>query len=110
MASLLVAAGLYTHGKIKDKREAKKEKKRKAYEARYNELEAEHKANEEKQLKRTSTLESKETDPVSGEKQSRNSSESQRSHRSLDGNTDGPEQWVEAALKKRHTSQSLGSP
>jgi hypothetical protein len=104
MASLLVAAGLYTHGKIRDKKEAKKEKKRKAYEARYNELEAEHKVEEEKHLQRRNTVDSKDPEPVSDQKARRSSSDSQRDRHSDD--EDGPGQWVEAALRKR--TQSMG--
>ena len=129
---MLVAAGLYTHGKIRDKKEAKKEKKRKAYEDRYAELEAEHKENETKQLQRRQTGESmnsnnpfnelaadestqlpkrqtgqsNDAEPTSELAATRSSSDSRRSH--PDDTEDGPGQWVASALKKRQTSQSLG--
>ena len=109
MASLLVAAGLYTHGKIKEKKDLKKEKKRKAYEARFAELEAEHKSHEGKSLERRKTGESSQAESGNNETPRRSSLDSQRSHRSQRSETDdGPGQWVEKALKKRQTSQSLG--
>ena len=49
MAALLVAASFMTYNKIKDKRAAKKEAKRKGYETRYNELEREHSQTQERQ-------------------------------------------------------------
>ena len=106
MASLIVAAGMFAHGKVKDKKEAKKEKKRKAYEARYSELEAEHKSHKEQHLQGQNTGESKQTEYMPDEKPRRSSSDSQRSARR--DSEDGPGQWVEAALRKRQTSQSLG--
>ena len=104
MASLVVAAGLYTHGKIRDKKEAKKDKKRKAYEARYAELEAEHKAQEAKSIQRRQTTGGIQAESTGEQAARRSSSDSQRSHRS--DTEDGPGQWVEAALRKR--TQSMG--
>lgn len=106
MASLIVAAGMLAHGKIKDRKEAKKEKKRKAYETRYNELEAEQKTHQEQSLSRQKTQENNELEKNSDGAVRRNSSESHRSQRR--DSEDGPGRWVEAALKKRQTSQSMG--
>jgi hypothetical protein len=107
MASLIVASGLYTHGKIKEKKEARKEKKRKEYERRYSELEVEHKVDEEKFLARQKTGDSKlsEETPTTSD-QPKDESAGHDSHGSPEV-VDGPEQWIEAALKKRQTSQSL---
>jgi hypothetical protein len=107
MASLIVAGGVYTHGKIREKKEARREKKRKEYERRYSELEAEHKIVEEEYLARQKTGDSKlneETPTTSnGQKDQTIGHDSPGSPEAVDG----PEQWIEAALKKRQTSQSL---
>ena len=110
MASLIFAAGFLTFNKVKDKRDARKEKKRKGYEERYNELQREHTQNEEKYVRRQTTGEIQSAqdknvldDGRPGSKERRTSSESQRSHRS--GNDD-PSSWVDEVVRQRTSSRS----
>jgi hypothetical protein len=101
MASLIVAAGILTHGKIKGKIDAKKAKKAKGYQDRYDELEKEHQKSQSQYLQKRSTntsLDEAASKPQSGVER-RMSSESQRStHHDPD---DNPNKWVEDALKDR---------
>lgn len=115
MASLLVAASYLTYNKIKDKRAAKKEVKRQAYETRYNELEREHCENQEKRLQAQRTGSSQGTDQIAhtaaaGGPQSqpqdvdvfaerRKSSDSERA--STDAARDDPSSWVDDVLRER---------
>lgn len=109
MASLIVAGGLYTQSKIRDRKEAKKEKKRQEYERRYSELEAERKVDEEKFLARQKTGDSKMSDGTQDQSNQRADTGSQQHSPGSPevDQDDGPARWVEAALKKRQTSQSL---
>lgn len=107
MASLIVGAGLLIHGKIKDDRNKRKEKKRKRYEDRYNELEKEHKSHEAQYLQRKATGESELVGaPAAGHSppedslRRRSSQESLGSQRGVD-DQDGPAKWVERAMSER---------
>ena len=106
MASLIFAAGFLTYNKVKDKREAKKEKKRKGYEDRYTELQREHTQNEEK-LTKQKTGDNSSGNPfeenVAAPKERRTSTESQRSRHS---NDDDPNQWVEEVVRQRSKSEA----
>ena len=106
MASLIVAAGIFAHTKIKNKKVAKKEKKRKQYQDRYDELEQEHKQKEENSLQRRQTQSSIGDGALSSPTiaQRRDSSESQRGEKTdLD---DNPTKWVEEALRDRDGAKS----
>jgi hypothetical protein len=105
MASLIFAASYLTYNKIKTKHEKRKEKKRKAYADRYQELEQEHRKDAEKQLQQQRTGDSnQEVEPLNSPIQSaelgvrRRSSESVRSD---GGKVDGPGAWVDEVLRER---------
>jgi hypothetical protein len=105
MASLILGAGILVHDKIKSSKAKKQEKKRKAYEARYNELEQEHKSQEATFLERKTTGDSslKASDTATAEKQpglKRHSSDSQRSIQN-EHDEDSPARWVEEAQRER---------
>jgi hypothetical protein len=105
MASLILGAGILVHDKIKSSKAKKQEKKRKAYEARYNELEQEHKTQEATFLERkmTGDSNSRAKDAATAEKQpelKRHSSDSQRSIHSHH-DEDSPARWVEEAQRER---------
>lgn len=108
MASLIVGAGLLIHDKIKSDKAKRKEKKRKGYEARYNELENEHKTNEAAYLQRKATGDSvmldsaKESLSVTSNEPRRKSSQDSLGSQRNDSNQDGPARWVEEATKDRH--------
>ena len=119
MASLLVAASYLTYNKIKDKRAAKKEAKRKGYEARYNELEREHSQYQEKQVHAQQTGSSQGTEKstpavmanpqsqqIVAERRRRSSSESGRA--STDSRDDDPSAWVKDVLKEREKRGGSG--
>ena len=111
MAALLFAAGILTYNKAKEKRDAKKEKKRKGYEARYLDLQREHSQNEERFLQKQKTCHSQ---PVSNRdlfqegpaepRERRNSEDSQRSHHSAD---DDPSKWVNEVIMEKSKSGGL---
>ncbi len=117
MASLILAASFFTYSKIKDKRAAKKEAKRKGYETRYNELEREHTQTQEKQIQTQPTGESRTSDS-----QAQSSSDSQAPEVFSDGvrrtssdsrrvstdSRDDPSAWVNAVVKERSKSGSDG--
>jgi hypothetical protein len=120
MASLLVAASYLTYNKIKDKRAAKKEAKRKGYEVRYNELEREHSQHQEKQVhaqqRGSSQGTEQSTSAAMAESQSqqivverrrrRSSSESGRA--STGSRDDGPSAWVNDMINEREKGGGLG--
>jgi|ERR1700733_994555 hypothetical protein len=119
MASLLVAASYLTYNKIKDKRAAKKEAKRKGYEARYNELEREHSQHQEKQVQARQTGSSQDTEQstpaaiaesqsqrIIARRRRRSSSESGRA--STDSRDDDPSAWVNDVLKEREKRGGSG--
>lgn len=105
MASLILGAGILVHDKIKSSKAKKQEKKRKSYEARYNELAQEHKSHEANFLERKKTGDSSTitTNTTVAEKQldrGRGSSDSRRSsHNAVD--EDNPTRWVEEAQRER---------
>ena len=119
MASLIVAASFLTYNKIKDKRAAKKEAKRKGYEARYNELEREHSQNQQKHIQNKQSVSSQDTgrnlptttarmqpqDIFSDVHAERRSSESRRASTS---SRDDPSSWVDDVLKERERQTALG--
>ena len=110
MASLILAAGFMTYSKVKDKREAKKEKKRKAYETRYEELQKEHSHHQEKHIQTQQTGDrhnQAELDPFAdvASKGRRSSTDSQRSQRS---DRDDPTRWVNEVVLARSKSQGVG--
>lgn len=87
MASILVAGGIFIHEKVKGKKDAKREAKRKLYEQRYDELKADHEKTQGSQRSTdagVSTVEPTRTseDSVRNEKQEIN---------------DGPARWVNEA-------------
>ena len=118
MASLLVAASFLTYNKIKDKRAAKKEAKRKGYETRYNELEREHSQTQERQVQMQQTGSSQEgtehNSPFTGAAgiagtqrqqlrkdvypERRRSSDSERASTH---SRDDPSSWVDDVLRER---------
>jgi hypothetical protein len=109
MASLLFAASFLTYSKIKDKRAAKKEAKRKGYETRYNELEREHSQPQEKHVQMQQTGSSQGTDRnVSATRQPQDVFEdapaerrSSESDRASTHSRDDPSAWVDGVLKER---------
>ena len=107
MASLIFAAGFLTYNKVKDKREAKKEKKRKGYEERYTELEREHTQDQEKFITKQKTGDKPSGNPfednVAVPKERRTSTDSQGSRHSNDGD---PSQWVEEVVRQRSKSDA----
>ena len=119
MASLLIAASFLTYNKIKDKRAAKKEAKRKGYEARYNELEREHSQHQEKQVQAQQTGSSQgmeqstpaamaesQSQQIVAERWRRSSSESGRA--STDSRDNDPSVWVNDVLKEREKRGGSG--
>jgi hypothetical protein len=117
--SLLVAASYLTYNKIKDKRAAKKEAKRKAYEARYNELEREHSQYQEKQVQAQQTgsgqgtqqstpavMANPQSQQIVAERRRRSSSES--GHASTYSRDDDPSAWVNDVLKEREKRGGSG--
>ena len=122
MASLLVAAGLLTFNKVKDKRAAKKEAKRQAYENRYNELEREHSQNQEQRVQTRQTGSMQGTEHISSatttatartEPQQQDPfSEKRRSSDSERGSIhsrDDPRSWVDDALRDREKQSNRTS-
>lgn len=107
MASLILGAGFLVHGKIQQSKNKKKEKKRKSYEARYSELEKEHKLQGSTYVERKDTGGSSAAGDtarsVEGESAPRRpSTESQRSKRSdREPDDDNPARWVEEAHQER---------
>lgn len=116
MASLLVAASYLTYNKIKDKRAAKKEAKRKSYEARYNELEREHSQHQVKQVQTGSSQGMEQSTPtamaesqsqqIAAERRRRSSSESGRA--SMHSGDDDPSAWVNDVLKEHEKRGGSG--
>lgn len=119
MASLLVAASYLTYNKIKDKRAAKKEAKRKSYEARYNELEREHSQHQVKQVQAQQTGSSQgmeqstptamaesQSQQRAAERRRRSSSESGRA--SMHSGDDDPSAWVNDVLKEHEKRGGSG--
>jgi hypothetical protein len=124
MASLLVAASLLTYDKIKDKRAAKKDAKRKGYEARYTELEREHWRDQEKAVQAQQTGSSKGSDqlvpPVvaAGTSASQHQQTEVLAHvragrtssecdRASSHSKDGPSSWVDDVLREREKRDDL---
>ena len=113
MASLFAVASYLTYNKIKDKRAAKKEAKRKGYEARYNELQREHSQHQEKQVQAEQTGSSQgieqSTPAAMAELQSqqvvaerrRRSSSSESGRASTGSRDDDPSAWVNDVIKER---------
>ena len=113
--SLLVAASYLTYNKIKDKRAAKKEAKRKNYEARYNELEREHSQYQEKQQTGSGQGTQQSTPAVMANPQSqqivaerRRRSSSESGHASTYSRDDDPSAWVNDVLKEREKRDGSG--
>lgn len=105
MASLLVGVGVLMHDRIQAAKAKKKEKKRKAYEDRYNELEKEHKSHTEQYLGRQETGDSS-TSPSIAQTTNLNTQprpSSSDSQRSISGGetADDPARWVADAMKER---------
>jgi hypothetical protein len=121
MASLLVAASFLTYNKIKDKRAAKKEAKRKGYESRYHALEREHSQalqdQQEKHVQAQPTGPSQSTDrhvpaataeteiPASQRQDASSALPARRrsseSDRASTRSRDGPSSWVDEVLRER---------
>ena len=94
------------HDKIKGDKAKRKEKKRKAYETRYTELEQEHKTYQADYLQRKVTSESGTLDsgkdassPTSNAPRRKSSQDSLGSQRDGSSSQDGPARWVEEATK-----------
>lgn len=100
MASLILGGVLLVTDKIQASKAKKKEKKQKAYENRYNDLQKEQKDYEEKvALERKTTGDSSSANVESSQQQARrNSSDSQKS---LD---DNPARWVSEAMTARRST------
>lgn len=99
MASLLVGAGILISEKIRDKKAAKQEKKRKEHEAWYQDLENEHK----KSQRPTTQSEKQTLNPD----QTGSSSEPARSNsRSSRNSQDGPSRWVDEVNLEKTRSQT----
>jgi hypothetical protein len=102
MASLLIMAGIATSEKIHKRKEAKREKKRLANEARYLELEQEHMAHESKLRKQTSEMtesqpRTNQSNPFIAESEGRRSSESEQKY---DYDCD-PSRWVDDVVNQK---------
>lgn len=104
MASLIVGAGLLIHDKIKSDKAKRKEKKRKGYEVRYDELEKEHQMNQNTYLQRKATGDRPVVNdpkvsqwPDSDLPRRSASQDSLGSQRRL-SDQDGPAKWVEEAM------------
>jgi hypothetical protein len=122
MAGILLAASFLTYNKIKDKRAAKKEAKRKGYEARYSALEYEHLQDQEKRVQSQQTGSSQGTDqqvptrPVeASEAQQQDVSSdlparrrSSESDRASIHSRDDPSAWVDDVVKERKKRGDLG--
>jgi len=123
MASLLTAASYLTYNKIKDKRAAKKEAKRKGYEARYNELEREHSQHQQKQVQANQTGSSQgmeqSTPAAMTESQSQQIVAERRRRRrrrrssesgcaSTGSRDDDPSAWVNDMIKEREKGGGSG--
>jgi len=118
MASLLFAASFLTINKIKDKRTAKKEAKRRGYETRYNELEREHTHDQEKHIQRQQSGGSREAesnaqptpvskvhDPLSEHTTRPRSNDSRRASTE---SRDDPSAWVDDLVKERSKTGNAG--
>lgn len=107
MASLIVGAGLLIHDKIKSDKAKRREKKRKAYEARYNELEREHTTHEAAYLQRKATGDisvlsnSNDSQVSTGIPPRRMSSRDSMGSQGSPTDHDGPAKRVEDAMKRR---------
>jgi hypothetical protein len=119
MASLLIAASYLTYNKIKDKRAAKKEAKRKGYEARYKELEREHSQYQEKHVRAQqagpsqgmeqctpAAMAEAPSQQVVAERRRRSSGESGRT--STGSRDDDASAWVNDVSKEREKRGGLG--
>jgi hypothetical protein len=122
MAGVLLAVSFLTYDKIKHKRAAKKEAKRKGYEARYSELEYEYLKDQNKRLQRQQTGSSQGTDQH-GPTKSVEPSEAQQqdvpsellarwrsteSDRASARSRDDPSAWVDEVVKERKELGELG--
>jgi hypothetical protein len=109
MASLVIGTGLFLHSKVQNKKEAKREKKRLEYEARFRELEQDQ-ANYEQDKSRTQhPVPAKE-----GPRRSESTSEGQRedagerkvsSESQRRDNSDSPARWVDEVVRERSKAQ-----
>jgi hypothetical protein len=107
MASLIVGAGLLIHDKIKSDKAKRRDKKRKAYEARYTELEKEHAAYIERRATGDGAVldGSRDTQsPTSDVTQRRSSHDSSRDHEITTDEQDGPAKWVEEAMTEKRSA------
>lgn len=140
MASLIFALGFFTYGKVKDKRDEKKAKKRRAYEQRYLELEREH-TQEQQRYRKTKPLSRSQSGPeqlprlgtddgktkktdasdpamnpfAEPRSRPRSSEESQRSDSSRGSSRsrhseDGPAAWVDEVVKAQQQQQQPPPP
>jgi hypothetical protein len=122
MAGALLAASFLTYNKIKDKRAAKKEAKRKGYEMRYSELEYEFLQDQEKRMQNQQTGSSQGTDQLvptrsvetSEAQQQDVATELPERRRSIESDRastrlrDDPRAWVDDVLKERKKRGELG--
>lgn len=86
MASILVAGGIFIHDKIKGKKDAKRDAKRKMYEDRYDQLKADHEKTQPKQIITEESVSAS----------ARRTSEQSLRDEKHDAN-DGPQRWVDEA-------------
>lgn len=107
MASLIVGAGLLLHNKIHDKKEAKREKKRLAYESRYRELEQERASQQDKMQSQTSGHDRVQTSARSDQNANSNESVARTSSESARGDLDDdPIKWVDDVIRAQQTRGS----
>ena len=101
MASLIVGAGILISEKIKDKRAAKKEQKRKQHEAWYQDLEDEH-----KKTQKSSTTPPNEKSMNQDRTGSSTCLTKTTSRSSSRYSQDGPSQWVDEVNLEKTRSQN----
>lgn len=105
MACLLIAGTIILTEKIKGKNKEKKDKKRQAYEDRYNELQDEHKRG---QLVHTRTGDSNTTSSTEKTALDEKYTERNNSQTSIHSrlSSDGPAQWIAETNKHRAMSET----
>lgn len=101
MASLIFAAGFLTYNKVKDQKEKKREKKRKAHEEWYEDLQREHSKGVDGKGSPQLPEKAGSNDPFEDNKntpaEKRNSIDSRQSQ-------DGPDRWVDDVIRERRKS------
>jgi hypothetical protein len=104
MASFVAVMSILAYDKIKEKRGAKKEAKRRGYEARYIELEREHEREHERDQERGIQAQQTGSSPGRGQPASPVTTAKRKSPESDRASThsrDGSSSWVDTVLTER---------